>query len=92
MNKIGIITKRGKPTKSGSVTQEAIGLLESRGVVIESIYPEDACVDVARVKNDCDLYLLKSGTDLALSYAGVLNAAGAKIINQGRAERVSIVG
>lgn len=79
--KIGVITKREKATKSGSVMQEATGLLESRGVTVEAIYPEDDCVDVAQVKVDCDLYLLKSGTEAALSLAGVLDAAGAKIIN-----------
>ncbi|MGH9831607.1 MAG: ATP-grasp domain-containing protein [Blastocatellia bacterium] len=79
--KIGVITKREKATKSGSVMQEAIGLLQSRGVAVEAIYPEDACVDIAEVKADCDLYLLKSGTEAALSLAGVLHAAGAKILN-----------
>ncbi len=79
--KIGVITKREKATKSGSVMQEAIGLMQSRGVAFEMIYPEDACVDVAQVKADCDLYLLKSGTEAALSLAGVLHAAGAKILN-----------
>ncbi len=79
--KIGVITKREKATKSGSVMQETIGLLESRGVAVESIYPEDTCVDVGRLDADCDLYLLKSGTETGLSFAGVLDAAGAKIIN-----------
>ena len=79
--KIGVITKREKATKSGSVMQETIGILESRGVTVESIYPEDAFIDVARVDADCDLYLLKSGTETALSFAGLLHAAGAKILN-----------
>ncbi|MCI0390136.1 MAG: hypothetical protein MOB07_15400, partial [Acidobacteria bacterium] len=72
---------REKAHKSGSVMRETTALLESRGVAVEEIYPEDACVDVAQVNPDCDLYLLKSGTDAALSFAGVLDAAGAKIIN-----------
>src|SRR5262245_59118788 len=79
--KIGVITKREKAHRSGSVMREAAERLESRGVAVEEIYPEDACVDVARVETDCDLYLLKSGTEAALSFAGVLDAAGAKIIN-----------
>src|SRR5262249_51536685 len=79
--KIGVITKREKAHRSGSVMREAAVLLESKGVVVAEIYPEDARVDVAQVKADCDLYLLKSGTDAALSFAGVLDAAGAKIIN-----------
>ncbi|MGH9937662.1 MAG: ATP-grasp domain-containing protein, partial [Blastocatellia bacterium] len=79
--KIGVITKREKAHKSGSVMRETTGLLESRGVTVEAIYPEDGCVDVAQVETDCDLYLLKSGTEAALSLAGILHSAGAKIIN-----------
>jgi ribosomal protein S6--L-glutamate ligase len=79
--KIGVITKREKAHKSGSVMRETTELLESHGVAVEDIYPEDACVDIAQVKTGCDLYLLKSGTEAALGFAGVLDAAGAKIIN-----------
>src|SRR5215475_12884958 len=79
--KIGVITKREKAHKAGSVMQEAAELLRSRGVEVEAIYPEDSGIDVARVEAECDLYLLKSGTETALSLAGVLHAAGAKIIN-----------
>jgi ribosomal protein S6--L-glutamate ligase len=79
--KIGVITKREKAHKAGSVMQEAAELLRRRGVEVEDIYPEDSRVDVARVEADCDLYLLKSGTETALGLAGVLHAAGAKIIN-----------
>jgi ribosomal protein S6--L-glutamate ligase len=79
--KIGVITKREKAHKAGSIMQEAVALLQSRGVTVEAIYPEDSRLDVARVETDCDLYLLKSGTETALSLAGVLHAAGAKIIN-----------
>src|SRR5882672_7684622 len=79
--KIGVITKREKAHKAGSVMEETAETLRSRGVAVESIYPEDSCLDVSRVKADCDLYLLKSGTEAALSLAGVLHATGAKIIN-----------
>lgn len=79
--KIGVITKREKAHKAGSVMQETADLLQSRGVTVEAIYPEDSRLDVARVETDCDLYLLKSGTETALSLAGVLHASGAKIIN-----------
>jgi ribosomal protein S6--L-glutamate ligase len=79
--KIGVITKREKAHKTGSVMQEAAELLRSRGVEVEAIYPEDSSFDVARVEAERDLYLLKSGTETALSLAGVLHAAGAKIIN-----------
>jgi ribosomal protein S6--L-glutamate ligase len=79
--KISVITKREKAHKAGSVMQMAAELLRSRGIAVAEIYPEDSRLDVARVEVDCDLYLLKSGTETALSLAGVLHAAGAKIIN-----------
>jgi ribosomal protein S6--L-glutamate ligase len=79
--KIGVITKREKAHKAGSVMQEAAELLRTRGIAVEDIYPEDSGLDVAQVEADCDLYLLKSGTETALGLAGVLHAAGAKIIN-----------
>lgn len=79
--KIGVITKREKATKTGSVMQETIGLLNQRGINVEQIYPDDQAINIADIKTDCDLYLLKSGTETALSLAGVLDAAGAKILN-----------
>jgi ribosomal protein S6--L-glutamate ligase len=79
--KIGVITKREKATKSGSVMQEAIGLLTARGVAFEMIYPEDGAFNIASIANDCDLYLLKSGTEAALALAGALDSIGARILN-----------
>lgn len=79
--KIGVITKREKAHKGGSVLQAALDLLIARGVAVELIYPDDSLRNVAQIENDCDLYLLKSGTETALSFAGVLDAAGARIIN-----------
>mgnify|MGYP002146182934 FL=1 len=79
--KIGVITKREKATKTGSVMQETIGLLTERGIAVEQIYPDDQAINVADIKADCDLYLLKSGTEPALSLAGVLHSTGAKILN-----------
>ncbi len=79
--KIGVITKREKAHKSGSVMQEAAGLLTGRGLTVEMIYPEDGVIEIERVKNDCDLYLLKSGSEMALSLAGVLHESYADILN-----------
>ncbi len=79
--KIGVITRREKAHKSGSVMGETVELIQSRGVDVEMIYPEDTCLDIARISNECDLYLLKSGSETALSFAGVLHAGGARMIN-----------
>jgi ribosomal protein S6--L-glutamate ligase len=79
--KIGVITKREKAHKAGSVMEETADILRTRGVAVDPIYPEDSLLDVARIEADYDLYLLKSGTETALSLAGVLHAAGARIVN-----------
>jgi len=79
--RIGVITRGEKSHRSGSVMQETIGLLQSRGIAVEMIYPEDRSLKIASVENDCDLYLLKSGNQMALSLAGVLHACGAKLLN-----------
>ena len=79
--KIGVITRREKAHKSGSVMQETINVLEAGGAAVEQIYPEDGCITISLIRNECDLYLLKSSAEMALSFAGVLHAAGAKILN-----------
>ncbi len=79
--KIGLITKREKAHKAGSVMGAAVELLAGRGVEIETIYPEERARDVASIVNEHDLYLLKSGTEMALGYARVLDEAGARMLN-----------
>jgi ribosomal protein S6--L-glutamate ligase len=60
---------------------EVVRLLLEWGVEVELIYPEEQMIDVERVEVKHDLYVLKSGTELALSLAGALHAVGAKILN-----------
>lgn len=79
--RIGLISKREKAHKTGSVMQAALQLLAERGVEVETIYPEECARDVASIANAHDLYLLKSGTEMALGYARVLHESGAKILN-----------
>jgi ribosomal protein S6--L-glutamate ligase len=79
--KIGLITTRKAPGREGSVMIEVADQLAHRGHSFESIYPEDSLIDLARVKIEYDLYLLKAGTPAALAYAGVLDLAGARILN-----------
>jgi ribosomal protein S6--L-glutamate ligase len=79
--KIGVITRREKSHQTGSVMHETIRLLQSRGIAVEMIYTEDGCLKIASVNTDCDLYLLKSGNQMALSLAGILHTCGAKLLN-----------
>lgn|SRR5262245_24905215 len=79
--RIGVITRREKSHQTGSVMKETIGLLQSRGIVVEMIYPEDHSLKIDSLADDCDLYLLKSGNQMALSLAGVLYTCGANLLN-----------
>jgi ribosomal protein S6--L-glutamate ligase len=79
--KIGVISTGEKAERSGSVMQQAAGLLTARGATVEMIYPDAQCNDVAAIQNTHDLYLLKAGTETALGYAGLLHGLGARILN-----------
>jgi ribosomal protein S6--L-glutamate ligase len=79
--KIAIITTRGKEGRGPSVMDEVVGSLCERGARVEMICPEDQLIDVARVRVEHDLYVLKSSAEAALSFTAVLHAAGARTLN-----------
>ena len=59
----------------------SVGKLGELGASVDLLYPEDRARDVAEVRPEYDLYLLKSSTRLAMVYAGLLHQAGARIVN-----------
>lgn len=61
--------------------QAAVELLGQRGAHIELICPEQHPFDLATVRVQNDLYVLKSGTPLAMSVAETLHALGAHTLN-----------
>jgi Glutathione synthase/Ribosomal protein S6 modification enzyme (glutaminyl transferase) len=61
--------------------REVVSHLLEWGVAVDLIYPEEQLTKLAGVRVEHDLYVLKSGTDLALSLAGALHAVGANILN-----------
>jgi ribosomal protein S6--L-glutamate ligase len=63
------------------VVARTVQLLTERDVQVDVIYPEKAIVALVNVRVDHDLYLIKSGTDLALSVAGALHVLGAVTLN-----------
>ncbi len=79
--KIGILMLRHPPTRISPVMPEVLHLLGDWGCTVEVIYPEEQVSSLSQVRVEHDLYVLKSGTDLALSMAGALHAAGARILN-----------
>ena len=79
--RIAFITLNHPSAKVGSVTPDVIELLREWGVEVTVIHPETELIDLHDVRVDHDLYVLKSGTELALSVAGMLDALGATMIN-----------
>jgi ribosomal protein S6--L-glutamate ligase len=79
--KIGILMLRHPPTRISPVMPEVLRLLRDWGCKVDVIYPEEQVSSLSEVRVEYDLYVLKSGTDLALSMAGALHAVGARILN-----------
>ncbi|HEX6542295.1 MAG TPA: hypothetical protein VF040_11115 [Ktedonobacterales bacterium] len=61
--------------------EQLVQLLTERGVTLELIYPEKQMIDLSQVRVEHDLYLLKSGTEPALSLGGSLHMLGAVTLN-----------
>ncbi len=79
--KIGFVTVNYPEGFKSLITTEVVRLLEKWGALVEIIYPEERVVDLGQVRPEHDLYVLKSRTELALAFAGVLHAMGAAILN-----------
>ena len=79
--KIAFILTRHSATRPSPIMPEVMRLLADWGVDVDTIYPEEQLTNLAHMRVEHDLYVLKSGTELALSLAGVLHVAGAKILN-----------
>lgn len=74
--KIGIIASWVNPN-----LEEMVKVLTSKGAAVDLIYPEQQTVNLSRWRVEHDLYVLKSGTETALSMAGALHTGGASILN-----------
>jgi ribosomal protein S6--L-glutamate ligase len=79
--KIGLILVRHPVERQSPIMPEVARLLSQRGVEVDHLYPDEEAVDLGRLRVEHDLYVLKSGTETALSLAGALHEAGASILN-----------
>jgi ribosomal protein S6--L-glutamate ligase len=79
--RIAMIMVRHPATRISPIMPKVVGLLRDWGAHVEVIEPDETATDLAGVRVEHDLYVLKSGTDLALSLAGALHAQGATIVN-----------
>jgi ribosomal protein S6--L-glutamate ligase len=79
--RIALILVRHPVERKSPIMPEVARLLSQRGVDVDCLYPDEEVADLARLRVEHDLYVLKSGTETALSLAGALHEAGANILN-----------
>ncbi|HET9579468.1 MAG TPA: hypothetical protein VFP44_16675 [Usitatibacter sp.] len=79
--KVGILMMEYADTHRQSVMPEVVRTLNDWGVDVDLIYPEQQLIDVANIRVEHDLYVLKASSNLAMSMAGALHAINARIIN-----------
>jgi ribosomal protein S6--L-glutamate ligase len=79
--KIGLILVRHPVERESPIMPEVARLLSDRGVDVDCLYPDEEVADLRSLRVRHDLYVLKSGTETALSLAGALHASGASILN-----------
>ena len=79
--RIGLVLVRHPVERESPIMPEVARLLSERGVDVDLLHPDEEAADLGRVRVQHDLYVLKSGTETALSLAGALHASGASILN-----------
>lgn len=79
--KIAFLLVRHPPSRPSPIFPEVVQRLRVAGAEVEVIYPDEHATDLDGLALDHDLYVLKAGTETALSLAGALHALGAAILN-----------
>ncbi len=79
--RVAIVALRHPSGRFSVLVPEMEDRLRDLGCEVEVIDPDAGPVDLGAVRTDADLYILKSGTEAALSFAGVLHARGAHVVN-----------
>jgi len=79
--RIGMLLVKHPPERKSPIVPELVRLLEARGAQVDVLHPDESPTRLSSVRVAHDLYVLKSGTERALSLAGALHAQGARIMN-----------
>lgn len=79
--RIAFLMMRHPPSATSPTMPQVVSLLREWGVDVDLMYPEELRTDLASVEVDHDLYVVKSGSDMALGLAGALHALGANLLN-----------
>src|SRR5438105_13230189 len=78
--RIGVLMRRQSAASATPMT-DAIAQLAASGATVELLHPNEQPIDLSRVRVEHDLYVLKEKSDLTLSFAAALHAAGATLLN-----------
>jgi ribosomal protein S6--L-glutamate ligase len=79
--RIAMLLARHPPRRKSPIMPEVVRLLRSWGADVDVRYPDEETTVLDDMVADHDLYVLKSGSETALSVAGGLHACGAAILN-----------
>jgi ribosomal protein S6--L-glutamate ligase len=79
--KIAFFLTRHRDPSASPIMPEVVRLLERAGASVDVVDPAEALIELTTITPEHDLYVLKTRTDLSLSIAGALHAAGAAILN-----------
>jgi ribosomal protein S6--L-glutamate ligase len=79
--RIAFLLVRHPPGRRSPIFPGVMRLLAERGADVRVVYPDEQATELRSLTVEDDLYVLKSGTETALSLAGALHALGATILN-----------
>lgn len=79
--KLHFMVVRRVPPVPSPILVETYDILQRRGYEVKSTIAEEILQQCDTIRNEDDLYLLKSHTELSLSLAGALFSQGARILN-----------
>ena len=79
--RIAFLLFRHPPGRASPIMPEVVRRLARHGAQVAVIHPEEQLNDLGALRVEHDLYVLKSGSEVALSLAGALDALGARIVN-----------
>jgi ribosomal protein S6--L-glutamate ligase len=79
--RIAFLLVRHPPTRRSPIFPEVVERLRARGAEVDVLYPGEEARSLDALVLDHDLYVLKAGTEVALSLAGALHTLGAAILN-----------
>jgi ribosomal protein S6--L-glutamate ligase len=79
--KIAILAVQHPAGQVSHLVPDIAARLRERSCEVAVLNPDAGYLDLGRVAPDADLYVLKSGTEAALSLAGALHASGAHLLN-----------